>query len=686
MSPRGRHEPRVRSDTGWLATRPGRAGDMFMGAAVSEIRVAGVVEAAPEDTSGELLMETLTSPATLEAAWRTVLARDARDGELKRQTEEIASDLDRVLADLAEQLRDGTYAPAPLARVRIPKRVEGEDRVLEVPAVRDRIVERAVVDVLGQRVDALMSPCSFGYRVGLGVDDAVEHLVGLRDLGLGLVLRTDIKDFFPHVRLEGALEMLAQAVPSRRVLALVAVLASPRPSWRSRRVRSGGLAQGSCLSPMLANLSFTSVDEVVSRSGLGYVRFADDIVVCADTEDRLLWAVDLLGGAAARIGLGLNEEKSIVTSFDEGFCYLGVDLGGTYPRADPHHDVADGGPDQVVYVGRDGARVSVTKDRLVVESERMVPYLSVPRRAVRRIVLTGAVGLSAGARSWALFNDVDVVLLSRRGTYLGQLSGKRSDLAARRLLAQCRHAEDDAQRLPLARALVAAKMRNQLRLLQRTARRSDEVDLGAAMDGVRAALADVPHTGTSDELMGLEGTASAAYFHVLGALVPPEVRFDGRSRRPPLDVANAALSYGYALLLGECTAALYAAGLEPSLGVLHASTDRRPSLALDLMEEFRPLLVDRTVLTLLRTRRLRAEHGGPAPEEAQRGADGGGVWLTSVGKKVLVDGYEAALQRQVSGALPGFAGTWRRHLHHQAQRLGRAIMDPGYEWSGTSWR
>ena len=137
---------------------------MFMGAAVSEIRVAGVVEAAPEDTSGELLMETLTSPATLEAAWRTVLARDARDGELKRQTEEIASDLDRVLADLAEQLRDGTYAPAPLARVRIPKRVEGEDRVLEVPAVRDRIVERAVVDVLGQRVDALMSPYSFGYE------------------------------------------------------------------------------------------------------------------------------------------------------------------------------------------------------------------------------------------------------------------------------------------------------------------------------------------------------------------------------------------------------------------------------------------------------------------------------------------------------------------------------------------
>ena len=127
------------------------------------------------------------------------------------------------------------------------------------------------------------------------------------------------------------------------------------------------------------------------------------------------------------------------------------------------------------------------------------------------------------------------------------------------------------------------------------------------------------------------------------------------------------------------TGALLAAGLEPSLGVLHASTDKRPSLSLDLMEEFRPLLVDRTVMALLRSRRLRPEH-------ATVSGDGEGVWLDKDGKKALVDGYEATLQRQVKGALPGFAGTWRRHIHHQAQLLGRAIVEPDYRWSGASWR
>ena len=83
-----------------------------------------------------------------------------------------------------------------------------------------------------------------------------------------------------------------------------------------------------------------------------------------------------------------------------------------------------------------------------------------------------------------------------------------------------------------------------------------------------------------------------AYFDALSACVPADVTFDGRSRRPPRDLPDAALSYGYAILLSECVGALHAAGLEPSLGIAHAPTDKRPSLALDLMEQFRPLLVD----------------------------------------------------------------------------------------------
>ena len=97
------------------------------------------------------------------------------------------------------------------------------------------------------------------------------------------------------------------------------------------------------------------------------------------------------------------------------------------------------------------------------------------------------------------------------------------------------------------------------------------------------------------------------------------------------------------------------------------------------MEQFRPLLVDQTVMALLGTRKLRFEHGVLE-------AEAGGVWLGADGKKILVDAYEAACQRSVTGALPGYSGSWRRHITHSAQMLARAIAEPDYQWSGVAWR
>ena len=592
--PRAFH--RRRRTDGPAFTRP----DQYLGQSLYPLRAAFAdpAEATP--------FERLSSIEGLAGAWQMVLVRDARDGLLQRQTRLIAGDLDRFLAELSASLREGTYLPAPLLRADIPKRTPGQTRVLHIPTIRDRVVERAVVNTIAHDADRIMSPCSFAYRTGIGADDAVHHLATLRDDGYRHVLRTDVEDYFPNLDVEDALTVLAPVVGCPRTIDLIRLIARPRRARGERRTRSRGIAQG--------------------------------------------------------------------------FCFLGVDFSRTRPAVDPHHDIKGApNPDEVVYVGRDGARVHVSKGRLIVSGADELPLVSIPRRAVSRIVLTGAVGLSAGARSWALRNDVDVIFLSRHGGYLGQLSAPRDTANARRLLTQAAFAADDGARLPLARAIVRAKMRHQVSVLHRTGRRDGGADVAGACALIRSQAASADDAADTDELMGLEGVASSAYFDCLSRLVPEDVAFHGRSRRPPKDLANAAFSYAYAILLAECTGALLAAGLEPSLGVLHASTDKRPSLSLDLMEEFRPLLVDRTVMALLRSRRLRPEH-------ATVSGDGEGVWLDKDGKKALVDGYEATLQRQVKGALPGFAGTWRRHIHHQAQLLGRAIVEPDYRWSGASWR
>ena len=437
------------------------------------------------------------------------------------------------------------------------------------------------------------------------------------------------------------------------------------------------LAQASDPNPIasvLADAALLDLDRYATGRGLRYSRVGTALMLTASNEQRLADAIDTVAAAAINTGARLVDVTTQYIDEEKALASVGIDPWATRPSDEP-----TGQADRILYVGRDGARVHVKAGRVLVDGPGSLPATSVPKNSVTRIVLSGNVGLSAGARSWAMRSGVDVVCLSRRGSYQGTLIGANRGAHASRLLAQVALVGDRERRVRLAASLIGAKIRSQIHVLTRIARRDETVhvaDTTAHMHAWRRSLTDAR---TLDEIMGIEGACSNAYFDALSACVPADVTFDGRSRRPPRDLPNAALSYGYAILLSECVGALHAAGLEPSLGIAHAPTDKRPSLALDLMEQFRPLLVDQTIMVLLRTRKLRPEHSVVE-------AEAGGVWLGSDGKKILVDAYEAACQRSVNGALPGYSGSWRRHIAHSAQMLARAIAEPDYQWSGVAWR
>ena len=437
------------------------------------------------------------------------------------------------------------------------------------------------------------------------------------------------------------------------------------------------LAQASDPNPLtcvLADAALLDLDRYTTGAGLLYSRVGTTLMLAAPSEQRLADAIDTVAAAAINAGARVTDLTTQHIDEEKALASVGIDPWITRPS-----DESTGQADRILYVGRDGARIHVKAGRVLVDAPGSLPATSVPKNSVTRIVLSGNVGLSAGARSWAMRSGVDVVCLSRRGSYQGALIGANRGAHASRLLAQVALTGNHERRVRLAASLIGTKIRGQIHVLTRIARRDETVhvaDTTAHMHAWRRSLAGAR---TLDEIMGIEGACSNAYFDALSACVPADVTFDGRSRRPPRDLPNAALSYGYAIFLSECVGALHAAGLEPSLGIAHAPTDKRPSLALDLMEQFRPLLVDQTVMALLRTRKLRPEHGVVE-------AEAGGVWLGSDGKKILVDAYEAACQRSVTGALPGYSGPWRRHIAHSAQMLARAIAEPDYQWSGVAWR
>ena len=187
-------------------------------------------------------------------------------------------------------------------------------------------------------------------------------------------------------------------------------------------------------------------------------------------------------------------------------------------------------------------------------------------------------------------------------------------------------------------------------------------------DNLRRSIQQVGSATNAESLRGIEGAGTAAYFGVLGNFLPEELHFKGRNRRPPKDPANALLSFGYALLANSVEGAVYLAGLDPYLGFLHVVDYGRPSLALDLMEEFRPVLVDALVLDL-------ANHGRVRSEDFEE--RDGGVFLQGEGRKRLIEGYQRRLEERV--AYPVSAErveriSYRRCLEYQVRRLARVVL------------
>jgi CRISPR-associated protein Cas1 len=264
--------------------------------------------------------------------------------------------------------------------------------------------------------------------------------------------------------------------------------------------------------------------------------------------------------------------------------------------------------------------------------------LRVPLHHLGAVVCFGHVSVSVPLMHRLADDGIALVLLDAGGRFKARLEGAT---AGNVLLRRAQHdtSRDQTFALNLARRIVAGKLRNQRHVLLRGARDAkDEEDrraLARAAQNLAASQRALPGAATLDEVRGVEGEAARGYFAAMNHLVRPDLRgrfpMDGRSRRPPRDRMNALLSFLYAMWMNDCRSACEAAGLDPQVGYLHALRPGRAALALDLMEEFRPL-ADRLALTLVN--RLQVDESGFDERE------GGAVMLQGEARKAVVVAFQ----------------------------------------------
>jgi CRISPR-associated protein Cas1 len=297
--------------------------------------------------------------------------------------------------------------------------------------------------------------------------------------------------------------------------------------------------------------------------------------------------------------------------------------------------------------------------------------LTVPIHQLDGLAAFGGVHVTPSAMALCAEHNVAVSFLTESGRLLARVDAPGSgNVLLRR--EQFRAAADEGKRAAVSKAVVAGKIHNARNLLLRSARETavadDQRALASAADRMGDALPRLGTAADADSARGYEGDAARLYFDVFGRLVLKNREAftpNGRTRRPPLDRMNALLSFLYGLLRHDCAAALQAAGLDPSVGFLHTDRPGRPGLALDLMEEFRPLIADRVALTLVNRQQVAAD--GFVVR------DGGGVEMTEATRRAVIGEYQRRKRDEVTHPTLGQKCPVGRLWFLQARILARVL-------------
>ncbi len=291
------------------------------------------------------------------------------------------------------------------------------------------------------------------------------------------------------------------------------------------------------------------------------------------------------------------------------------------------------------------------------QTQRDEVLREIPIRDLDRLIMVESVQITSQAMAALLRAAIPINMLGWNGEFLGGFVPAVNAHGFARLR-QYRQTLETPFALQMAGRIVTAKLYNQRRLIQRVAAsREENSEVDATLKWLDSLFASLKQASGVDELRGYEGASTARYFQAWASFLPAQFPFERRSKRPPLNPVNACISFGATLVYTEMVAFLHAHGLDPSLGLLHATEDGRWSLALDLMEPFRPLVVEALALDLFSHQILNQSHFEPK---------NGGVYLNEEGRKKFILQYERRMERQFLSESAGHRTTLRQQLENQA--------------------
>ncbi|MEC4812226.1 MAG: CRISPR-associated endonuclease Cas1 [Scytonema sp. PMC 1069.18] len=661
----------------------------------------------------------------ITSAWLLVRAGTKSAGVDGITLDLFASDVNEQLRILLRQLQQESYHASPAKGFYLAKSTGGK-RLIGIPTVRDRIVQRLLLEELYFPLEDTFLDCSYAYRPGRNIQQAVQHLYSYYQLQPKWIIKADIADFFDS--LSWALLLTAvQALPLEPI-----VVQLLEGQLRSGIVIAGksiypgkGVLQGGVLSGALANLYLNEFDRKCLSYGINLVRYGDDFAIACSSWLEATRILDKVTHWLGELYLNLQLDKTQIFTPNEEFTFLGyrfaggevyappppvttregewvtnqsglpyfrpkerpvkfvsrppkacsIDKPSKFPTAPISHLWQDFM--STLYVTDQGAYLSVKNQQFQVFYQGELK-LKIPATRVSNIVLFGCCNVSHGAVSMALWRRIPIMYLSQKGRYFGRLQTE-GDAKVEYLMRQVDCARDEKFTRQQAEAIVTAKLHNSRILIMRLNRRRPTEKATQAVDLIQTLIDSLPQAESMEALRGYEGKAATLYFQALGSLFTGFFTFDRRTKRPPTDPINSLMSLGYTLLSQQVFSFIQAIGLHTHFGNLHVPRDNHPALVSDLMEEFRAQIVDSFVAYLVNKKILDPEDFTPPDER-------GGVYLQASALKKFLKHWEEKLQTETTHPHTGYKVAYRRCIELQVREYVACLMGEVEVYRPMIWK
>lgn len=553
---------------------------------------------------------------------------------------------------IIQAIKEEQYEPSIVENIEIVA-ANGKRRIVSKIASIDRLILRCIGQCLKRVIEPSFSANSFAYQDNKGIVDATNKVCDYLKEGNVWCVEIDIKQFFDNMSQEIVLIKLQPYVTDRCIMTLIKSYLTCKVMYAQRiEVKTRGLVQGSPLSPILSNLYMNDFDNILEEMELKFCRFADDINIYTknlDEANHIYHKVrDML---KEDLELDINQEKSGVYQgakrrylgfefqYRKDCGYIVIKAKKKPEQYNNWHTSAIELIDRDYHIVNDG--ILTRRDFTVLfENEDGKKYL--PVETMGSLNVYSEVAFTSGFFEYANSMGLKVAIYDKYGRFIGNFTSYNHSSSGTSTLRQATLYNDNKKRVEIAKTIIAAAMHNMRANIRYYYKIRHDSKLEEVIEVMDTNIQQVKMASSVESLLMIEARNRQRYYQCFNSILQNDkFAFEKRTKRPPRDALNAMISFGNMCLYERIATEMYKHQLDIRIGFLHSTNKRSQSLNLDIAEIFKPIIIDRTIFTLINKGMINAVNDFEQTEE-------GGILLNKHGKRIFIQEYQSKLYQKIT--------------------------------------